>query len=163
MEMAGLVVDEALRGLAVLAEWLSASKAAGSHSAADGQPPKRFVHHPAGQSHRGVVASIFATTAGWLGSNAHPAVAGRSGQAGAVPSDPDPGRRRNTGTGVARPSEGTHTPPEKTPRACGQRRAVPGYLFRGPPAMSDPAGNGDQELLRRALEGDEPALVAFPS
>jgi hypothetical protein len=29
--------------------------------------------------------------------------------------------------------------------------------------MSDPAGNGDQELLRRALEGDEPALVAFPS
>jgi hypothetical protein len=27
--------------------------------------------------------------------------------------------------------------------------------------MSDPAGNGDQELLRRALEGDEPALVAL--
>jgi hypothetical protein len=29
--------------------------------------------------------------------------------------------------------------------------------------MSDQAGNGDQELLRRALEGDEPALVPFPS
>jgi hypothetical protein len=29
--------------------------------------------------------------------------------------------------------------------------------------MSDPAGNGDQELFRRALEGDEPALVALPS
>ena len=27
--------------------------------------------------------------------------------------------------------------------------------------MSDPAGTGDQELLRRALEGDEPALVAL--
>jgi RNA polymerase sigma-70 factor (ECF subfamily) len=27
--------------------------------------------------------------------------------------------------------------------------------------MSDPAGNGDQELLRRALEGDEPALAAL--
>jgi RNA polymerase sigma-70 factor (ECF subfamily) len=26
--------------------------------------------------------------------------------------------------------------------------------------MSDPAGNDDQELLRRALEGDEPALAA---
>jgi len=59
------------------------------------------------------VASIFATTAGLLGSYAHPAVAGRSGQASAVPSDPDPGRRRNIGTGLARPSEGTDTPPEK--------------------------------------------------
>jgi hypothetical protein len=29
--------------------------------------------------------------------------------------------------------------------------------------MSDPAGNGDQDLLRRALKGDEPALVALPS
>jgi hypothetical protein len=28
--------------------------------------------------------------------------------------------------------------------------------------MSDPAGNGDQELLWRGLEGDEPALVALP-
>ena len=91
----------------------SASKAADSHSAEDGQPPKRFVHHPAGQSHRGVVASIFATTAGRLGSYAHPAVAGRSGWAGALPSDPDPGRRRHLGTGVARPSEGTHAPPGK--------------------------------------------------
>jgi len=27
--------------------------------------------------------------------------------------------------------------------------------------MSDPAGNDDQELLRRALEGDEPALAAL--
>jgi RNA polymerase sigma-70 factor (ECF subfamily) len=27
--------------------------------------------------------------------------------------------------------------------------------------MSDPAGNGDQELLRRALDGDEPALAAL--
>ena len=27
--------------------------------------------------------------------------------------------------------------------------------------MSDPAGNDDHELLRRALEGDEPALVAL--
>ena len=91
----------------------SASKAADSHSAADGQPPKRLVQHRAGQSHRGVAASIFATTAGRLGSYAHPAVSGRSGQAGAVPSDPDPGRRRHIGTGVARPSEGTHAPPEK--------------------------------------------------
>src|SRR5262249_15167028 len=100
---------------------------------------------------------------GLLGSYAHPAVAGRSGQAGAVPSDPDPGRRRHLGTGVARPSEGTHAPPEKkTPRpwtaAGGSRISI-----QGAPAMSDPAGNGDQELLRRALEGDEPALVAFPS
>ena len=121
----------------------------------------RFVHHPAGHFHRGVVASKFATTAGLLGSYAHPAVAGRSGQAGAVPSDRDPGRRRNLGTGVARPSEGTHTRPEKTPRACGQWRAVPGYLFRGPPTMSDPAGNDDRELLRRALAGEEPALAAL--
>jgi hypothetical protein len=27
--------------------------------------------------------------------------------------------------------------------------------------MSDPAGNDDQELLRRALDGDEPALAAL--
>jgi len=27
--------------------------------------------------------------------------------------------------------------------------------------MSDPAGNDDQDLLRRALDGDEPALAAL--
>jgi hypothetical protein len=43
-----------------------ASQAADSHSAENGQPPKRFVHHPAGQFHRGVVASNFAMTAGLL-------------------------------------------------------------------------------------------------
>jgi hypothetical protein len=58
----------------------SASNAADSHSAEDGQPPKRFVQHQAGHFHRGGVASIFATTADLLGSYAHPAVAGRSGQ-----------------------------------------------------------------------------------
>jgi hypothetical protein len=72
---------------------------------------------PLGHLHRSVVASIFATTAGLLGSYAHPAVAGRAGWAGAVPSDRDPGRR-----------EEPTRPPEKNPRACGQRRAVPGYL-----------------------------------
>ena len=77
----------------------SASKTADSHSAENGQPPKRFVQHQAGHFHRRVVASIFATTAGLLASYAHPAVAG---------------------------------PQEKNPRACGQPRAVPGYLFRGP-------------------------------
>jgi hypothetical protein len=29
--------------------------------------------------------------------------------------------------------------------------------------MSDPAGNGDQELLRRALEGDESAPAVLPA
>jgi hypothetical protein len=111
----------------------SASKAADSHSAADGQPPKRFVHHQDGQSHRGVGASIFATTAGWLGSYAHPAVAGRSGQAGAVPSDRDPGRRRQIGTGVARPSEGTDPPPEKkAPAPVDSRGRFPDIYSGGP-------------------------------
>jgi hypothetical protein len=40
-----------------------ASKAAESHSAENGQPPKRPVHHQAGHFHRGVVGSILATTA----------------------------------------------------------------------------------------------------
>ena len=60
-----------------------------------------------------------------------------------------PGRRRNLGTGVARPSEGTHTRPEKKPRlwtaAGGSRISI-----QGAPTMSDPAGNDDRELLRRA-------------
>jgi hypothetical protein len=34
--------------------------------AENGQPPQSFVHHQAGHFHRGVVASIFATTAGLL-------------------------------------------------------------------------------------------------
>jgi hypothetical protein len=44
-----------------------ASKAAESHSAENGRPPKRLVHHQAGHSHRGVVASILATTAAVFG------------------------------------------------------------------------------------------------
>jgi hypothetical protein len=40
-----------------------ASKPAGSHWAEQGQPPKRLVHHEVGHFHRGVVASILATTA----------------------------------------------------------------------------------------------------
>ncbi len=101
---------------------------------------------------RGVVASVSATTADLLGSYAHPAVAGRTGQAGAVASDRDPGRRRNLGTGVARPSDGTHTPPEKNPRACGQRRAVPGYLFQV----------GGQQPLHPGPEAAQGDLVLHP-
>jgi hypothetical protein len=93
----------------------SASKAADSHSAENGQPQKRFVQHQAGHSNRCVVTSILATTADWLGSYAHPAVAGLCGQAGAVPSVPDLDLRRHIGTGVARLLKGTHTPPEKKP------------------------------------------------
>jgi hypothetical protein len=44
----------------------------------------------------------------------------------------DPGHRLNTGTEVARPSEGAEAPPEKIPHARGQRPAVPGYVDRGP-------------------------------
>ena len=41
-------------------------------------------------------------------------------------------RRLNTGTEVARPSEGTAAPSEKIRRACGQRFGLPGYLIREP-------------------------------
>ena len=60
------------------------------------------------------MASILVTTAGLLGSYVRLAVAGRSGQAGAVASDSDPYRRRHIGSGMARPSKEPTRPRKET-------------------------------------------------
>jgi hypothetical protein len=67
-----------------------------------------------------------------------------------------------SGTEVARPSQGTDAPPRKKPRAGGQRPTVPGYVGRGP-AISDPAADADRVLCRRPPSGDESAPAVLPS
>src|SRR5262249_55497552 len=70
----------------------------------------------------GVSGVFFVSSPGFAGSGSSGA---RPGTQGGV------SRRLQTGTEVARPWAGTDAPPEKIPRACGQRPAAPGHVGRG--------------------------------